>query len=166
MGKDPFYRSPEHVANHPPRTSVGRRRGIRSPAALALLVPALIVGGVSCAMGGGAENPMSAAGSQDGSFTVGSNVITGEAARAVTAGNLYEVVQRLHPLWLRERSGRSYRVATEIMVIQGGMYFGDVESLRELNNENVWTISYMDGAAATAAFPYPGVQPHILGIYS
>lgn len=86
MGKDPVYLFPEHVANHPPRTSVGRRRGIRSPAALALLVPALIVGGVSCAMGGGTENPMSAAGSQDGSVTVGSNVITGEVVAWVRSG--------------------------------------------------------------------------------
>jgi hypothetical protein len=49
------------------------------------------------------------------------------------------------------------------MVIQNGMYFGPAESLWDLTPSNVVRIRYMDGPAATAAFSYPGVQPHITG---
>ncbi len=159
--------SPEQVANHPVRTLVGRRLGIRSLAALGLLVPALIVGGASCAMGGGAENSLGEVGAGvppgDDSRTLRRNLITAEEMRSVSVGTLYEVVQRLRPLWLRSGPQRSRRVATEIMVIQNGMYFGPVESLRDLTPDNVLRIRHVDGPTAAATFSYPGVQPHIEG---
>ena len=167
MRDGPVLCSPEHIGNRPPWAFVGRSgRLVGSLAALGLLVPALIVGGASCAAWAAEGDPFSLPEDQAAAptfATSGSRAITAEEVRSVSAGNLYEVVQRLRPLWLRTRALRSYRVRSEIMVIQNRMYFGPLESLRELTLANVWSISYMDGAAATAAFTYPGVQPHIDG---
>ena len=161
MREGPALRSPEQLTNDPPGTFVGRRRGLRSLAALGLLAPALILGGVSCAVGG-VENPL-AEGQTAAPESYSRSLITAAEIRSVSAGTLYDVVQILRPFWLRVGAPRSSGLRSEIMVIQNRQYFGPAESLRQMTSLGVFSISYMDGTSASAEFSYPGVQPHIAG---
>lgn len=91
--------------------------------------------------------------------------LSGAEVRAQSVGNLYELVERLRPLWLRSGGARlrSARLRSEIMVVLNQAYFGPALSLRDLTPEHVRSIEYMDGSLAAARFSYPGVQPHIVG---
>ena len=161
MREGPARRSPEQLTKNPPGTFVGRRSGLRSLAALGLLAPALILGGVSCAVGG-VENPL--AEGQTAAPERGSRyLITAAEMRSASAGTLYDAVQRLRPLWLRLGPPRSRGIRSEIMVIQNGQYFGPAQILRQMTPLGVFSITYMDGISASAEFSYPGAQPHIVG---
>ena len=83
--------------------------------------------------------------------------------RSASAGTLYDVVQRLRPLWLRLGPPRSRAIRSEIMVIQNGQYFGPAEILRQMTPLGVFSITHMDGLSTAAEFSYPGAQPHIVG---
>lgn len=96
-------------------------------------------------------------------FRPNSNVISEEDIRAVPASNLFDVVERLRPLWLRAGPSRSANLPTEVVVIMNDMYFGPVESLRSISPEAVFQIRYMDSAGATAQFPGIEASRHVAG---
>ena len=159
MREGPALRSPEQLTNDPPGTLVGRCRGLRSLAALGLLAPVLMLGGVSCATAEGPFEGQPAAPVSGNSRSL----ITAAEVRSAGAGTLYDVVQRLRPLWLRLGPPRSRSVPSEIMVILNRQYYGPAESLRQMTPLGVFSITHLDGLSAAAEFSYPGAQPHIVG---
>lgn len=84
--------------------------------------------------------------------------------RRTSVNDLYQVVERLRPLWLRYSALRSRQSDTEVIVVWNGSYFGPLSSLRRLTPEHVRSMRYVDGATASAHYPYTGgIRPHILG---
>jgi hypothetical protein len=84
----------------------------------------------------------------------GRNLITADELSSTTATSLYEIIDRLRPLWLITGGPRSIALGTEIVVIIDGSYFGSHESLRGVSPQGVWQIRYIgDAAEAAAAMP-------------
>jgi len=82
-----------------------------------------------------------------GSRALGST-ISPEEIRTVEVGNAYELVERLRPLWLRTRGGRSTRLETEIVVYLNGSMLGGTELLRGLPIEIIAQVEALDSAEA------------------
>lgn len=102
--------------------------------------------GLALALGGCATT----SGTMDGDR----NLITADELSTTTATSLYEVIDRLRPLWLVTGGRRSIALETEIVVIIDGSYFGSHESLRGVSPQGVWQIRYIgDAAEAAAAMP-------------
>lgn len=115
-----------------------------------ILAALLLSGTVACAT--------AAAGS-------GSNrdVLTAEEIRQSGARDAQEVVERLRPLWLRGRGGRSFgRLSTEILVYLNGNRMGGLEALRGISIEMVGSMRYLDGPTASAQLPGVGAG-HVEG---
>lgn len=78
------------------------------------------------------------------------DVITAEEVQATNRNTVYEVVQRLHPQWLRSRG-----VATMdpggagIVVLLNGSRIGGISALRQIPANGVSSIEYVDGPTAT-----------------
>jgi hypothetical protein len=88
--------------------------------------------------------------------------ISQEELDATLAANLYELVERERPRWLRGRSERSFRLETEIIVAIDGRFFGNVESLRQFGPGEVRELRYLDGPTATATLTGIGSR-HVEG---
>lgn len=89
---------------------------------------------------------------------VRSEVITREEIMEVDVGNLYEVVHRLRPQWLREdrlasdRSG--YGAAEGVVVYQDqSSYLGGVEVLRQWGRSSALELRWMEGGRASSTLP-------------
>lgn len=72
------------------------------------------------------------------------DVLTAEQMAEVEATNLYDIIQRLRPQWLRVRDvganqGRS------ILVVRGGTVLGGVEVLRNTGAEGILELRHRDG---------------------
>ena len=114
MREGPALRSPEQLTNDPPGTFVGRHSELRSLAALGLLAPALILGGVSCAVGG-VESPL-AEGQAAAPVSDNSRyLITAAEVRSASTGTLYEVVQGLRPAYRRGPFDGFVTVSVEVV---------------------------------------------------
>jgi hypothetical protein len=72
----------------------------------------------------------------------------------VPGTNLYDVLQRVRPLWLITDGtrARSVNVATETAVLTDGRYFGDVGSLRQIPVGGVQRIRYLTGSDAANTY--------------
>jgi hypothetical protein len=79
------------------------------------------------------------------------NLITEEELSAITATNVYEIIDRVRPLWLISGGLRSIALETEIAVIIDGSYYGSHESLRSVSPQGVWQIRYIGDASEAAA---------------
>lgn len=77
------------------------------------------------------------------------DVITRDEIMEADVSNLYQVVQRLRPQWLRTRS-RSLERESEIVVVRDGTVIGNVETLRELGRDGIERLRWMDGETAAA----------------
>lgn len=86
----------------------------------------------------------------------GREQLSQEAILGVGASNLYDVVQRLRPEWLRVTSGeagrrtvsssdRSWSPRWKIVVIYNGSRIGEVEVLRQMAPEGVARMRYEEG---------------------
>ncbi|HYR11788.1 MAG TPA: hypothetical protein VEQ60_28650 [Longimicrobium sp.] len=65
--------------------------------------------------------------------------------------NAFEAVQRLRPFWLNVRANRSFNGAqAEVLVYQGEMRLGDVESLKNIRASEVLRFEYLDPSQAVA----------------
>ena len=71
------------------------------------------------------------------------------------ATDLYEVIQRLRPRWLRARGNTSASGlgAAPIVVYQNQARLGTVEVLGDLSPDGVYQLRYMDGPKASATLP-------------
>jgi hypothetical protein len=80
----------------------------------------------------------------------GGNRIENAELMSANVSNAHDAVARLRPLWLQYRAARSTTGETVIVVAVNGVYFGDVESLREFAIETVESIRYLDSGATAA----------------
>lgn len=76
------------------------------------------------------------------------NTITPEEVQSAGVSNAYQLVERLRPLWLRSRGGRSVRLETEILVYLDGAMLGDLDSLRTIPIDIVVSLRALDSAEA------------------
>lgn len=96
-------------------------------------------------------------------------VITLEEIQAASASNLFELVQRLHPEWLRERGSQSFSEGDKvqggqgeatsvtpglptILVYQDNARLGGVEALRTIPIADAGTVQFLNAAQATYRF--------------
>ncbi len=102
------------------------------PTLLLLLLP-LCVGGCSASTRGPAGER---------------NLITHEEVSRAGVSDAYQLIERLRPLWLRSRGGRSTRLETEIVVFVNGSMVGGVDTLHEIPIEIVESVRALDSADA------------------
>lgn len=91
--------------------------------------------------------------------------LTREEILSVEARNLYEVVQRLRPRWLRaeRRAGeRSFGLETNVVVYQGQTRLGTVGVLAQWSPSAAYHLQWLDGPKASATLPGIGSQ-HVAG---
>ena len=101
---------------------------------------AMTVASYACA-GRAAGNP----GSGDSNLITRAQIDEMEAAGA---RDLYEVVARLRPIWLRVRTGRSINLETVILVYHDNTRLGDVNVLRGYPLLTIKEIRHLDSAQA------------------
>ncbi len=124
------------------------------------LVSAVLVLAAACASGApgteGDEPGPAGPGVLQGSVPVRSNpnVLTAEDIRVVDVGNLYDVVRRLRPQWLRARGSASITSAraTEAVVYVAGVRQGDPRTLQNINVTRVSRVEFIDSRDATTRF--------------
>lgn len=133
-----------------------RRDGIPTPGGgarrlLLLACLALLAAAGGCATTGGGP---------DGD----PGVLTREEIREADLANLYEVVQRLRPRWLRNvRGQRSFNVEGGIVVYQNQTFLGGPEVLRQWQPSAVARMVYLDGVTASNELPGPASNRHVEG---
>ena len=76
------------------------------------------------------------------------DLITAEEVEGVAVSNAYELIERLRPLWLRSRGGRSTRLETEIVVYLDGSMLGGIDALNGIPIEMVGSVRALDAADA------------------
>ena len=76
------------------------------------------------------------------------DLITAQEIEGVAVSNAFELIERLRPLWLRSRGGRSTRLETEIVVYLNGSMFGGVDALNGIPIEIVDSVRVLDAAEA------------------
>jgi hypothetical protein len=76
------------------------------------------------------------------------NMLLEDEISASTARSAYELIEQLRPRWLRERTSRSLRLDTVILVYRDGARFGPVESLHDIPLQSIRTIRVLDAAEA------------------
>ncbi|HEX2208714.1 MAG TPA: hypothetical protein VHG93_13635 [Longimicrobium sp.] len=85
------------------------------------------------------------------------SVITQEEIMATGATNLYDVVLRLRPGWLRGRGVQNFGGRTGmILVYQDHVRMGEVSALRDMPPNYVVTVRFLDAATAASL---PGIRP-------
>ena len=113
---------------------------------LVALVGSFALASTGCAAageGGTAESPRA-----------NRNVITQEEIAASGASNLYDVVQRLRPQWLRAGATTSWAGGGgAVVVYQNNTQLGDVDALRSLTPGFAASIRFMDGTTASNTLP-------------
>ena len=82
------------------------------------------------------------------------NLITYEEMETLSSLNLYEVIQRLRPAWLRSRGPMSGGGATrsDPQVFMNGVYMGDIETLKNLRMGGVRQLQFIPARDATTRF--------------
>lgn len=82
------------------------------------------------------------------------DLITREEIAASGATNLYEVVQRLRPAWMRGTSASNLRGGgTSVVVYQGNTPLGGLEALRQLTTGYAASLRYLEGTEASNTLP-------------
>lgn len=81
------------------------------------------------------------------------NVISRQQIDEVGSRNVYELVQRLHPLWLQKRGVNSiHDEGSDIVVYLDNARIGGPETLREIHADNVATVQFLDAGRAQYRF--------------
>lgn len=80
--------------------------------------------------------------------------ITQEQARASTARNAYELIEHLHPNWLRKHGGDvgNGMHSTGVAVFLQGHEMEGVQNLRDIGIDQVVSIQYLGSVEASAAY--------------
>lgn len=107
-----------------------------------------------------------AANRQAGSGTQQDRITNDELTSVQGVRNLWDVVERLRPLWLQPRAAdRSFAIGTgaaSIVVFQEQMYLGDVTMLHQLAPDIAYDLRWLDGPTASSTLPGLGSQ-HVAG---
>lgn len=80
------------------------------------------------------------------------SVITEDEIRARHDITAWDLIQSLHPGWLRMRGASSLSRDSPIVVYVNGMRMGGVQTLREVQASSVVQVRYYDGAEAQTVF--------------
>ena len=80
------------------------------------------------------------------------NVITRADMAGLERLTALQVVERLHPQWLRARGPDSFEASNEVVVYIDGTRMGGIGELRRLNATEVAEIRYLDSRQATTQF--------------
>jgi hypothetical protein len=104
-----------------------------------LAMIAVTFGLAGCAGGGG--------GSSDGTPRGSSNRIIEAELAAVQQLDVYTVIQRLRPAWLRSRSG-----ADPVVIMDGTPQAGGLDALRTLRTSEFQEMRYMSASDATTRY--------------
>lgn len=80
------------------------------------------------------------------------NVISLEEIEAYHEDNVYHLVERLHPAWLRGRGQLSLTRSSEVRVYVNDIDRGNVDALKDLLPTEVARIEFLNGASATARY--------------
>jgi len=89
---------------------------------------------------------------------VQSDVLTAEEIATTTAENAYDAISLKRPFFLKSRGPRSLREAPAGQTVEfpivymNGMYYGDLESLKNIHVSQIREIRYYDHNAATMRF--------------
>jgi hypothetical protein len=89
---------------------------------------------------------------------VQSDVLTAEEIATTTAQNAYDAISLRRPFFLKSRGPRSLREAPAGQTVEfpivylNGMYYGELESLRNIHVSQIREIHYLDHNAATVRF--------------
>ena len=92
------------------------------------------------------------------------DLLTREQILGASATNLFEVVQRLRPQWLRVSTTRSFNLDSEIVVFQNEMQLGGPDALRQLVPELAYEMEWVDGVKAASMLPGLMSGRHIEGV--
>jgi len=92
------------------------------------------------------------------------DLLTREQILGASATNLFEVVQRLRPQWLRVSTTRSFNLDSEIVVFQNEMQLGGPDALRQLVPELAYEMEWVDGVKASSMLPGLMSGRHIEGV--
>lgn len=76
------------------------------------------------------------------------DVLTQEQMESVSATNLYDIIDRLRPRWLRIRDTGSNQ-GRRIVVVRGGATLGGIEVLRQTGPEGILELRYKSGEEAS-----------------
>ena len=99
-----------------------------------------------------------------GASRANSDLITRAELVELDVGNVYEAIQRLRPLWLRVRGGGgASQMAAEVVVFQDQAFLGDVDQLRRLGTEGIYTIRHLNRSEASALPGMASRGTHIVG---
>lgn len=79
-------------------------------------------------------------------------ITTEDIEQSKSMGNVYSLVQRLRPQWLRKRGRSSISSPGDIIVYVGGARFGGPGSLRQVEVTNVEALEFLSAAQATNRF--------------
>jgi hypothetical protein len=121
---------------------------------------ALVLGMVAA---GCASSP-SGGGGNEGRIQL--DVLSGDEVRATGAGNLWDALRQLRPLWLRARGAATSLIdSPEVRLVPGAVRFSDepivyvqgirhgpIRSLQNMNIDRVRRVEYLDGRDATTRF--------------
>ena len=104
-----------------------------------------LAGAIACASGGATGNAPPIA---------DRNIITQSELELAVGTNLYQVIEKLRPNFLRSRGPTSINTPGEEypVVFVDGRKYGDIGSLRSLIPSQVTQVRYYDAASAAAQF--------------
>jgi hypothetical protein len=92
------------------------------------------------------------------------NLLTKEEIESVSVSNMYEVIDRLRPFWLRARGPvRSFVGETDILVYRDHMNIGNLEALRQISPDSVQSARFLDSSTAHSTLPGISRGQHIAG---
>lgn len=99
---------------------------------------ALLLISAACASGG----------APSGAIRQDRNLITHEQIREANKTNVYQLVQALHPRWLRKRGQQSFENEGDVVVYYENARLGGPRTLRQISAAAVTSVRYFDAPAA------------------
>jgi hypothetical protein len=102
-----------------------------------------------------------AAAGTPGSSRPNPNVISRAEIEREGPSSVFDLIQKLRPLWLSARAS-SFTQDTSVVVYLDGTRMGGPEALREVSTPNVEKVEFLDAGRATARFGVGHVNGAIL----
>lgn len=86
--------------------------------------------------------------------------ITSVEVAATPVANVYDLISRLRPQWLRTQTGSIRNAPNQVVVVYlDDTRIGDVQTLRTISTSGVATLRYYDAARAATVLRNPGSDP-------
>lgn len=90
------------------------------------------------------------------------NLITRAEIDEAGPSSAYELIQKLRPVWLRERGAVSFTDETDLVVYLDGSRMGGRSELRSIHTHNIESVEFLDARKATNRFGTGHVNGAIL----